>query len=155
MKRGFSWALLACCGLLLLSSCDSIQKAKALYNNLLDTQKAVVQAINWTGVTLNISTTSGKQTMTVDLINCPIKDLPDSEKTMKARAAAQAAYDTYPSRADLEKIQVVFEVQKDYAMVHLTNGVDAIAFKGEDLAKTSKVKPGATPSPQASPQPKA
>lgn len=142
MKRSIGIALLVLMGLPLLSSCDNIRKAGAFFGSLMDIKKQVSNSLNWDQVTVNLS--NGNY-LAIGVINYPLKDLTADQIKVKSRGIAQVAYDSYPSRDNLENIRVTFTDQNSFGLFHYTKDTDSRQFSASDLAKTSKVKPKATP----------
>ena len=132
--------------LLLFGGCDSVRKAVNSFSPILEVQKKVSKALD--GAAVNVNLSNGKY-LSLGVINSPLKDLAEKPKKAKAREIAQLAYDSYAPRADLKKVYVAFVIKKDYFLLfHYTDGSDSYSFAADDLARTSKATPVATPKPK-------
>ena len=148
MKFKIIMAFWAASGMLLFCSCDYIKKAGQAVHGLMEVQKQVSDFLGGDQVTVNIS--GGGNFMAIGIVNSKLDNLDEDSKKAKMREIAQVAYDAYPSRDDLKTVQVRFITSNSIGIVHFTKNGMPLAFSAEDLKKTSKVKPSASPTPQNS-----
>jgi len=57
---------------------------------------------------------SNGSTLSIRLVNSPLKDLPAAEKATKAREIARLALESYAPRSALKSVSVTFAVHRSY-----------------------------------------
>lgn len=126
-------------GSLLLASCDSVRQVTSTLGDLQQVQGEIRKSLNNEQLLVNLM---NGRTLTLSLVNSRLKDLPGDQKKAKALEIAQLAYQTYPSRASLETVRVIFVVNRTYAFIlHFTDGTDAYNFTPADLSPAPRSAP--------------
>lgn len=152
MKTKLYQSALVLMALSLLSSCNSAHKAKE-YVKKAKTEIGSLQKV-WNQVAkkvddgyVNVNITNGRF-LTVTITNSKMNDWDAKDRKGKARIIARAAYDSYDSRAQLEKVFVSFSASKTYlSFFHATHTIDSYDFKAADLkahSKTARGRPAAS-----------
>ena len=114
----------------MLPACEMLGRAKAKIGELMAVQRAVQQRVGLSPVNINVMNGS---TLTVSIVNTPFHDLAADSKKAKARELAQVALEAYAGRAQLQRIVVVFVVQRGFLLFHYTDGTDAHFFQADEL----------------------
>jgi hypothetical protein len=120
---------------LLLSSCSAAREITKTVGEIQAVQQAVQQKLgkDIIGVTLMNGTS-----LNVNLVNSPLKTLPQTKKQAKAAEIARVAYDSYTNRSHLKNVRVTFAVVATTLVVVTTNdSSDTFTFDGSELANQS------------------
>ena len=129
MRHGIGVAVVI--ALVLASGCDAARSAASSVGELLAVQRAVVKATGHTAVKVNLA---NGRFLGVSMTNSPFASLPDDARRAKAQAIAQVAFDTYPARASLESVSVLFVKYKvSFFIFAYTDATDVFSFKPADL----------------------
>lgn len=89
----------------LSTACGGLHEAKEAYADLLVVRRAVQPRVGSSAVEARIANGT---TLTVTIVNSPMRLLPSEQKQAKARELARVAYDAYADRARLGGVQIVF-----------------------------------------------
>jgi hypothetical protein len=118
--------------LLMQMACSGVREAARSVSELPAVQQAVAQKAP--GTIVGIKLTNGAY-LNVNLVNSPLKKLPDAERQAKAAELAKIAYDSYAYRSQIKSVRVVFAVVSTTLIVVTTNdSSDAFTFDAAELA---------------------
>jgi hypothetical protein len=119
-----------------VSSCSAAREVAKQVSELQSVQQAVQQKLgkDIVGVTL-----MNGNSLNVNLVNSPLKKLPQAEKQAKAAELAKAAYASYAYRSQLKSVRVTYAVVSTTLVVITTNdSTDAFTFDASELADQSR-----------------
>jgi hypothetical protein len=134
-------AAAAIMGSLGVAGCDGARQMMGTLGALQDVQHQVAAAIHHENISVNLN--NGRY-LTVGIVNSPFKGLPPDQKEAKAREIALVAYKAVRSRANLERVGVVFVVRRTYFLFfNYNDATDYHAFGARELTASA---PSATPS---------
>lgn len=108
--------------------------ARDIANTVSEIQ-AVQQAVtrNVPGTIVGVKLTNGTH-LNVNLVNSPLKKLPDAEKQMKAAEIAKLAFESYEYRSQIKSVRVAFVVVSTVLVIVTTNdSSDAFTFDASEL----------------------
>lgn len=123
-------ALLVACSLLSFS-CSAAREITKTAGEIQAVQQALTQKLgkDIVGVTLMNGTS-----LNVNLVNSPLKKLPQTEKQAKAAEIAKVAYDSYTNRSQLKSVRATFAVVSTTLVVVTTNdSTDSFTFDASEL----------------------
>ena len=108
---------LVAAAVVLSTACEGLHEAREAYADLLVVRRAVQQRVDSSAVEARI--TNGT-TLTVAIVNSPMRLLPDRERHAKARELAKAAYDAYRDRARLGGLRIVFLTRGGFQFLNIS-----------------------------------
>jgi hypothetical protein len=128
---GLRWSSMAACSAVLMTSCSGLATVAGKLEGVRTVQSEVVKAVGSQNVRVNVQ---NDRYMTVGLVNSPLKALPTDARRAKAFELARLAYNTYPERASLQQVAVVYVVHRSYLLFFkVTDATDSFRFDAAEL----------------------
>jgi surface antigen len=123
---------------LFLCSCGKMQELQGTLKDLQTTTVQLATTFGFNGISVNLM---NGEILQIAAINSPWQTLSPPEKNTKALAMARLAYETYPSRAAIQWVNVSFVTSGSYVgIVHYSNTTDSFRYPKDELAVKTVVK---------------